>query len=193
MGTVGLFAVGLLAVALIVVIPLWWLAGKCSTPPPAVANVGIAGPRDAWRYSTWYLRAIAHRACVASILGRCLASVLLCAGVVLLVPVLWPVQALLMVRPWCRYYDSGNAFLGVAARRDGWHIADHVARTVGDGHGKSLRDDVIPQLRYQVQTDNIRIHAIAANKALADCYCQEVPEFTSRSSTWFGRQRLSSK
>lgn len=88
----------------------WWLVGARSAPPPAVAGVGSAGPRDAWRYSKWNLGGYAHRARTSNLVGRCCSVVLLIVGVVMLLPVLWPVQMLLMARPWCRYYTSSDAF-----------------------------------------------------------------------------------
>jgi len=76
-----------------------------------------------------------------------------------------------------RYYmtPERDVVLAVVARTDGWHVTEHTAAAPGAGRGRALRAVVAPGLLQAADAQGVVVHAIAANRGLADRYASELP------------------
>ncbi|MDO5753208.1 hypothetical protein [Arthrobacter sp.] len=84
-------------------------------------------------------------------------------------PLLAVMQITLIHRPTATYYMSAerDAVIAISTTRKGWHVSDHGSAAPGTAQGKNLRTALLPHLTEQARSDNISIHATAANAKLA--------------------------
>ncbi|TDE88173.1 hypothetical protein EXU48_23930 [Occultella glacieicola] len=161
------------------------------TRPPALEGLPSPRARDCVRFVWWAQRGYWHGVRKGRGLGRALSLVL----AVLwwpAVPLLLPVQLVLVARPRARYYMSPerDAVLAIVATRHGWHVEDHATTQAGTGRGRALRSLVLPGLVAIADEQQVAILATAATSDLAAAYVAELPGLVDAGRGWPRGRRL---
>lgn len=154
--------------------------------PPRVPGLPTASGRDALQLVWWAERGFLQGARRGSVAGRVFSAFLALAW--------WPCTPVLLVGEWvalrrqrARYYLSPgrDAVLAVVARRDGWHVQEHLCAAPGTRAGRALRERLVPVLLAVADEYGITVHATAVNRVLAKRYVEQVPGLVD-----VGRSRL---
>lgn len=155
--------------------------------PPDVPGVLTAGPdmagtmlrwsRAGYRYTV--SRASSPRA--ARIVARCILAIWWPSW-----PLLYVVQRLLLRRRRARYYLSTDktAILAVVASKGTWVIEDHLSCEPGGGHGKRLRDVLVPSLLADGDQRGVAVELATVIPELAALYSQAVPGLDDVGRAW---------
>lgn len=83
-----------------------------------------------------------------------------------------------------------DACLAVAARRDGWHLVNHLSAEPGTGRAAQLRREVVQALAAAADEHQATIHVEAATERLAGIYLEEWPELVDHGKAMFRGRRL---
>lgn len=146
--------------------------------PPAIEGAPAPRAVDVARIVWWSQLGYLHGARHGHGAGRALSALLALLWWPFAVPLLLPVQAVLVARRGARYYMSPerDAVLAVAATGTGWHIEDHATARPGTGRGRALRALVLLELYAAADGAGVPIYATAATARLAAGYTAEHPE-----------------
>ncbi|MFF2269292.1 hypothetical protein ACFVTZ_13565 [Cellulosimicrobium cellulans] len=83
--------------------------------------------------------------------------------------------------------EDGTATVRVRLRRGAWHVQDHMAAPVGQGHGKRLREALVGPLLAQADATGTRV-AFDAMAATANQYDVVLLGFVAGGRSWQGRR-----
>ncbi len=152
------------------------------TPYPPLVD-GVTSPATAQQraelahhLASWALVGYAHAARDGGrgVPARALAGLFWVVG-----SLIWPIVKVVARRtahdPSRRFYATPDAILGVRVTPDGWHIEDHVSRTPGEGHGKRLRQLVVPTPLAYADEHHIALHLTTRSPKLAAAFQAEAP------------------
>lgn len=157
--------------------------------PPALDGYPDARPfRDGLRMYRWTLRGFAHGAARRkSKSGARLFSglmLLICIvaapGFVLLYP------GMIAWRRSTRYYmtPERDATLAITAKRDAWHLADHITARPGSQRGRAFRRGIAPSLTPALDQAGAALLTVAVNEERAQDYSEDVPGLASQGRAW---------
>ncbi|MFB7888733.1 hypothetical protein ACFCZ3_11895 [Cellulosimicrobium cellulans] len=82
---------------------------------------------------------------------------------------------------------DGTATVRVRLRRGAWHVQDHMAAPVGQGHGKRLREALVGPLLAQADATGTRV-TFDAVSATANQYDVVLLGFVAGGRSWQGRR-----
>lgn len=146
--------------------------------PPAVDGFPPPIAVDCFRIIWWSQRGYWHGAQKKNLLVRHrVFSMMLALAWWPALPILVPLQFMLIVRRRARYYmaPERDVVLALLATRTGWHVEDHIAARPGTGCGYALRSRLLPKLLPTADTHQIAIYTTAATDELAKNYMAELP------------------
>lgn len=83
--------------------------------------------------------------------------------------------------------EDGTATVRIRLRRGAWHVQDHMAAPVGQGHGKRLREALVDPLLAQADATGTRI-TFDAVAATANQYDVVLLGFIAGGRSWQGRR-----
>ncbi|MBN0039343.1 hypothetical protein JN535_04035 [Cellulosimicrobium cellulans] len=86
--------------------------------------------------------------------------------------------------------EDGTATVRVRLRRGAWHVQDHMAAPVGQGHGKRLREALVGPLLAQADATGTRVTFDAVD-ATANQYDVVPLGFVAGGRSWQGRRYTS--
>jgi len=147
--------------------------------PPEIAAAPPPRVRDWIRGTGWLGRMYVHELKKSrGVVAKTAATVQL-GGYGISSPIL---LGLAPVVPWLkrkstRYYmtPARDARLGITAKADGWHFADHLSSRPGEKKGEALRDLIRGPLLAEADRLGVVIHLTAANDKVAGIYNRELP------------------
>jgi len=83
--------------------------------------------------------------------------------------------------------EGGTATVRIRLRRGAWHVQDHMAAPVGQGHGRRLREALVGPLRAQADATGTRV-TFDAVAATANQYDVVLLGFVAGGRSWQGRR-----
>lgn len=153
--------------------------------PPTVDGISMARPADACRTVWWYQCSLFHLARRGRPARRPLAGLLWVASWPFW-PVLFLARMTYIALPSTHVYLTTDATLSIRVKRRSWHLGEHIARSLGSGSGRRLRQELLPVLLAYVDSRGIPIEATAATRDLALLYVSELPGLRITGRSWTG-------
>ena len=148
--------------------------------PPSVDGIAEATARDQLTYLIWQVRSYGYEWTHGG--PRFTLAMMMFGWVFAVVPLLVPIVLARVRSPRSRYYTTGQAILGVVAQRrtlePTWLLGDHAVATQRHGHGKALRDALLPTLVATSDHHGIVLIAETRSHRLAHQYAAELPGAT---------------
>ena len=83
--------------------------------------------------------------------------------------------------------EDGTATVRVQLRHGAWHVQDHMAAPVGQGHGRRLREAFVGPLLAQADATGMRV-TFDAVPATANQYAPVLLGFVAGARSWQGRR-----
>lgn len=155
-----------------------------STHPVPVVALPVAGMADVFRLTGWLLTGEVHAVRVAStVSARTLSAVraIVCATIALLPLFAVTLWLLCPLSAWTVYLSPDRtACLAVRSGRTRWTLGHHLSAHPGHGHGRALRQLLLPPLTRQADAHGIPIDFTAANTRVASIYRAADPHLERR-------------
>lgn len=155
-----------------------------STYPVPVVDLPVAGMADVFRLTGWLLAGEVHAVRAASTVSARLLSAVrtgVCATIALVPLFTSTLWILCPLSSWTVYLSPDRtACLAVRSGRTRWTLAHHLSAHPGHGHGRALRQLLLPPLALQADAHGIPIDFTAANTRLASIYRDADPHLQRR-------------